>query len=108
MAISKIKQGDEVIVIAGKDKGRRGTVVKMIKDADKVLIQGVNMAKKHQKPNPNLGVAGGIVEKEMPIAISNVMLFNSATGKGDRVGIKTLEDGRKVRFFKSNGEVVDA
>lgn len=102
----KIKKGDEVIVIAGKDKGRRGNVLRVMDG--KVLVENTNLVKKHQKPNPNAGVQGGIVEKEMPLDISNVMLFNPATNKGDRVGIKTLEDGRKVRFFKSNGETVDA
>lgn len=102
----RIRKGDDVVVIAGKDKGRRGEVVKVL-DNDKIVVQNVNMAKKHQKPNPTLGVAGGIIEKEMPLDISNVMLFNPANGKGDRVGFKVLEDGRKVRVFKSNGEVVD-
>jgi large subunit ribosomal protein L24 len=102
----KLKKGDEVIVITGKDKGRRGTINRVLDE--KVVVEGVNMVKKHQKANPNAGVEGGIVDKEMPMAISNVMLFNPATSKGDRVGIKTLEDGRKVRYFKSNGEVVDA
>lgn len=106
MAISKIKKGDDVVVRAGKDKGRQGEVLQ-VRDG-KVLVQGINIAKKHQKPNPTAGVQGGIIEKEMPIDISNVMLFNPATQKGDRVGIKTLEDGRKVRVFKSNGEVVDS
>jgi large subunit ribosomal protein L24 len=105
--MNKIRKGDDVVVITGKDKGRRGQVVNVL-DNGKVVVQGVNMAKKHQKPNPQAGTPGGIVEKEMPLDISNVMLFNPATGKGDRVGIKTLEDDRKVRFFKSNGEVVDA
>jgi len=105
--MKKLRTGDDVVVITGKDKGRRGQVVKVLPDG-KLVVQGVNMAKKHQKPNPNAGVPGGIIEKEMPLQASNVMLFNPATGKGDRVGIKTLEDNRKVRFFKSNGEVVDA
>lgn len=105
--MNKIRKGDDVVVITGKDKGRRGQVVNVL-DNGKVVVQGVNMAKKHQKPNPQAGTPGGIVEKEMPLDVSNVMLFNPATGKGDRVGIKTLEDDRKVRFFKSNGEVVDA
>ncbi len=105
--MEKIKKGDDVIVIAGKDKGRRGTVLNVL-DSGRVLVEGVNMVKKHQKPNPNAGVPGGIIDKEMPIDRSNVMLFNPLTEKGDRVGIKTLEDGRKVRFFKSNNEVVDA
>jgi large subunit ribosomal protein L24 len=103
----KIKKGDDVVVITGKDKGKRGTVLRVV-DEKRVVVESVNMAKKHQKPNPNAGVAGGIIEKEMPMDLSNIMLFNPATGKGDRVGIKLLEDGRKVRFFKSNGEVVDA
>ena len=105
--MNKIRKGDDVVVITGKDKGRRGQVVNVL-DNGKIVVQGVNMVKKHQKPNPASGVPGGIIEKEMPLDISNVMLFNPATGKGDRVGIKTLEDDRKVRFFKSNGEVVDA
>ncbi|MCW8825024.1 MAG: 50S ribosomal protein L24 [Gammaproteobacteria bacterium] len=104
--MNKLKKGDEVIVIAGKDKGKRGAIA-LVKD-DRVLIDGVNVAKKHQKPNPNAGVAGGIVDKEMPMHISNVAIFNSASGKADRVGIKQLDDGRKVRVFKSTGEVVDA
>ena len=104
--MNKIKKGDEVIVITGKDKGRRGTVVN-IQENGKVLVENINMVKKAQKPNPNLGITGGIIDKEMPIEMSNVMLFNPATGKGDKVGIKTLEDSTKVRYFKSNGEVVD-
>ena len=104
--MNKIRKGDEVVVITGKDKGRRGTVLNVFAD-DRVLVEGINVAKKHQKGNPNQGVQGGIVDKEMPIAISNVMLFNPHTQKGDRVGFKTLEDDRKVRYFKSNGEVVD-
>ncbi|HHO70294.1 MAG TPA: 50S ribosomal protein L24 [Halothiobacillus sp.] len=104
----KIRQGDDVIVIAGKDKGRRGTVLRVVAKGRKVVVEGINIVKKHQKPNPLLGRTGGIIEMEKPIDISNVMLFNPATQKGDRVGFKTLEDGRKVRYFKSNGEVVDA
>ena len=104
--MNKIRKGDEVVVITGKDKGRRGTVLNVFAD-DRVLVEGINVAKKHQKGNPNQGVQGGIVDKEMPIAISNVMLFNPKTKKGDRVGIRSLDDGKKVRFFKSNGEVVD-
>ena len=103
----RIKQGDEVIVIAGKDKGRRGTVLRVYPD-ERVIVESVNVAKKHQKPNPNAGVPGGIIEKEMPMDISNVMVFNPATNKGDRIGIRQLEDGRKVRYFKSNGEVLDS
>ena len=105
--MKKIKQGDEVVVIAGKDKGRRGTVLRVYTD-DRVLVENVNVAKKHQKPNPNAGVPGGIIEKEMPMDISNVLVFNPGTNKGDRVGIRQLEDGRRVRYFKSNGEVLDA
>ena len=104
--MQKIKKGDEVIVISGKDKGRRGLVLSVHTD-NKVTVESINMVKKHSKPNPMKGVEGGIVEKEMPIHISNVMLFNAATSKGDRIGIKQLEDGKKVRYFKSNGEVVD-
>jgi len=104
--MQRIKKGDDVIVIAGRDNGRRGTVLD-ITDKGRVLVEGINIAKKHQKANPNAGVAGGIIDKEMPLDRSNVMLFNPITEKGDRVGIKTLEDGRKVRFFKSNNEVVD-
>ncbi|HXH02831.1 MAG TPA: 50S ribosomal protein L24 [Candidatus Competibacteraceae bacterium] len=103
----KIKKGDEVVVIAGKDKGRRGSVIRMMEN-DRVLVEGINLVKRHTKPNPARGVAGGIIEREAPIHVSNVMLFNPATQKGDRVGIRTLEDGRKVRYFKSNNEVVDA
>jgi len=104
--MNKIRKGDEVVVIAGKDKGRRGTVLKVLED-DRVLVEGVAMVKKHQRPNPNANVQGGIVEKEMSIHISNVMLYNPVAKKGDRVGLRKLEDGRKVRFFKSNNEVVD-
>lgn len=104
--MKKIKQGDDVVVIAGKDKGRRGTVLRVYDD-DRVLVENVNVAKKHQKPNPNAGVPGGIIEKEMPMDISNVLVFNPGTNKGDRVGIRQLEDGRRVRYFKSNGEVLD-
>ncbi len=105
--MEKIRKGDEVVVITGKDKGKRGTVLRRV-DADHVVVEGVNRAKKHVKPNPIKGVAGGIVDKDMPIHISNVALFNSATQKADRVGFKALEDGRKVRVFKSNGEPVNA
>lgn len=106
--MKKIKKGDDVMVLAGKDKGKTGQVVRVIDEDDRVIVENVNVAKKHQKGNPNAGVPGGIIEKEMPIHISNVALVNSATGKADRVGLKTLEDGRKVRYFKSNGEVLDA
>lgn len=106
----KIKKGDEVIVITGKDKGRRGTV-SVVQDDGKLIVGGINVAKKHQKGNPQAGVSGGIVEKEMAIDASNVMLFNAKTGKGDRIGFKFLGEGearRKVRYFKSNQEVLDA
>ena len=104
--MNKIKKGDEVIVLTGKDKGRQGQVIKVMNNS-KVLIENVNLVKKHQKGNPNTGQESGIIEKEMPIDVSNVMLFNPMTKKGDKVGFKILEDGRKVRFFKSNNEVVD-
>lgn len=105
--MNKIRKGDDVIVLAGKDKGKRGTVTRVILENNKVVVENINVAKKHQKPNPASGVPGGIVEVEMPLQASNVAVFNSATGKADRIGIKVLEDGRKVRYFKSNGEVVD-
>jgi large subunit ribosomal protein L24 len=105
--MQRIKKGDEVVVLAGRDKGKRGTVVRRI-DADHLVVEGVNRVKKHQRPNPMKGVTGGIVDKDLPIHISNVALFNPATKKGDRVGVKTLQDGRKVRVFKDNGEQVDA
>ena len=105
--MQKIKKGDDVIVITGKDKGKRGTVSRVMLDDDRVLVDGINMVKKHQKPNPAAGAPGGIIDKEMPMAISNIALFNPATGKADRVGIKILEDGKKVRYYKSNNEVVD-
>jgi len=104
--MNKIKKGDEVIVIAGASKGRRGTVLRVGED-ERVLVEGVNVVKKHTKGNPNSGVQGGIVEQERPVHMSNVMLFNPTTGKGDRIGVRTLEDGTRVRFFKSNNEVVD-
>lgn len=102
----KIKRGDEVIVITGRDKGKRGQVVRMVA-ADKVVVEGLNMAKKHVKPNPMSGQQGGILDKEMPLQVSNVAYFNKATQRADRIGFRVLEDGRKVRFTKSNGEVVD-
>ena len=108
--MSRIKKGDEVIVITGKDKGRRGTVTRVLVN-DRLVVEGVNVVKKHTKPNPNKGVQGGIVDKEMSIHISNVALFNPQTGKGDRVGFKFLDTAgvkRKVRIFKSTDEVVDA
>jgi large subunit ribosomal protein L24 len=108
----KIRKGDTVVVTTGRDKGKRGTVLRVLVESHKVLIEGVNRVKKHQRPNPVKGQTGGIIDKEMPLAVSNVMLVNPATGKGDRVGFKFLEaqgatPARKVRFFKSNGEVVD-
>ncbi len=106
--MNKIKKGDEIYVLSGRDKGRRGTVVRVLEEDARLVVEGINMVKRHTKPNPQLGTAGGIVEKEAPIQVSNVALFNPMTQKPDRVGFKFLEDGRKVRFFKSNGEVVDA
>jgi large subunit ribosomal protein L24 len=105
--MNKIRKGDDVIVTTGKDKGKRGTVLRVL-DTDQVVVEGANIVKKHARPNPMKGINGGILEKEMPIHVSNVALFNGATQKADRVGFKVLEDGRKVRVFKSNGEVVDA
>ncbi len=104
--MQKIKKGDEVIVITGRSKGQRGNVLKRLDDG-RLLVENVNMVKKHVKGNPRAGEPGGIVDQESPIPVSNVMLFNPHTQKGDRVGVKTLEDDRKVRYFKSNGEVVD-
>ncbi|MEZ5524908.1 MAG: 50S ribosomal protein L24 [Pseudomonadales bacterium] len=103
----KLKRDDEVVVIAGRDKGKRGKITRVL-DNDKLIISGVNMVKRHTKPNPQAGIAGGIVEKEAPIHASNVAIFNSATNKADRVGIKVLEDGTKARIFKSNQELIDA
>jgi len=105
--MQRIKKGDEVVVLAGRDKGKRGTVLRRVDDQH-VVVEGVNRVKKHQRPNPMKGVTGGIVDKDMPIHISNVALFNPATKKADRTGVKSLEDGRKVRVFKANGEQVDA
>ena len=105
--MQKIRKGDEVIVIAGRDKGKKGTVLRRVDDAH-LVVEGVNVVKKNQRPNPMKGQTGGIVDKTMPIDQSNLMLFNPATGKGDRIGIRTLEDGKKVRFFKSNNEIVKA
>ncbi len=102
----KIRKGDDVIVLTGKDKGSRGTVLRVLDDR-KVVVENVNMAKKHQKPNPQKGISGGIIDKEMPMDLSNVALYNPVKGGPDRVGFKILEDGRKVRIFKSTGEVVD-
>jgi len=105
--MQKIRKGDDVIVRIGKDKGKSGRVIKVLKD-DKVLVEGINQVKKNQKPNPNAGVSGGIIVKDMPINISNVGLYNPVTKKADRVGFRFLEDGKKVRYFKSTNEVVDA
>jgi len=103
----KIKKGDDVIVIAGKDKGKRGTVLRVV-DLEHVLVEGANRVKKHQRPNPMKGNTGGIVDKEMPLHVSNVAIFNPGTKKADRIGTRLLDDGRRVRTFKSNGEVIDA
>jgi large subunit ribosomal protein L24 len=105
--MSKILKGDQVIINTGKDKGKRGVVSRVLEDG-LVIVEGINLAKKHEKPNPMKGVAGGIVAKEMPIQISNVALFNAATERADRVGYKVLKDGRKIRVYKSNGEAVEA
>ena len=105
--MNRIRKGDEVIVLAGRDKGKRGTVLRRV-DADHVVVEGVNRVKKNQRPNPMKGVQGGIIDKDLPIHVSNVALFNPATKKADRVGLKTLQDGRKVRIFKANDEQVDA
>ena len=105
--MQRVRKGDEVVVLAGRDKGKRGTVLRRI-DAEHVVVEGVNRVKKHQRPNPMKGISGGIVDKDLPIHVSNVALFNPATKKGDRVKAKTLQDGRKVRVFKANDEQVDA
>ena len=105
--MQRIKKGDEVIVLSGRDKGKRGTVLRRV-DAAHVVVEGVNRVKKHERPNPMKGQTGGIVDKDLPIHISNIALFNPATQKADRVRAKTLEDGRKVRVFKANGEQVEA
>jgi large subunit ribosomal protein L24 len=104
--MAKIRKGDDVIVRTGKDKGKSGRVTKILKD-NKVLVEGINQVKKNQKPNPNAGVSGGIIVKDMPINISNIGLYNPETKKADRVGFRFLEDGKKVRYFKSTNEVVD-
>ena len=105
--MKRIKKGDEVIVLAGRDKGKRGTVLRRI-DEQHVVVEGVNRVKKHQRPNPMKSEQGGIVDKDLPIHVSNIALFNPASQKGERAGVKTLEDGRKVRVFKGNGEQVEA
>ena len=104
--MNKLKRGDEVFVTSGKDKGRRGTIVEIL-DKQKVLVEGVNIVKKHTKPNPNAGVEGGIIDKTMPIDISNVMIWNTENGQPDKVGIKTEKDGKKVRIFKKTGKTID-
>ena len=104
--MNRIKKGDHVVVIAGKDKGKKGDVVRVL--GEKVVVSNINIVKRHTKPNPQAGQPGGVVEREAPIHISNVMLFNQANGKGERIGFKVLEDGRKVRVFRSSGEAIDA
>ena len=105
--MQKLKTGDEVIVLTGKSNGQRGKITKIINEKGRVVVEGVNMMKKHVKPNPQAGIQGGIVEKEAVMDISNVAIFNPSTGKADRVGIKVQEDGKRVRIFKSNGELID-
>lgn len=105
--MQKIRRDDEVIIITGKDKSRRGKVIKLVADGTRILVEGINMVKKHVRPNPNKNEQGGILQREAPLHISNVALYNPATKKGDRVGIRVLEDGQKVRYFKSNDEVID-
>ena len=105
--MQRIKKGDGIIVISGRDRGKRGTVLRRV-DAEHVVVEGVNRVKKHQRPNPMRGQTGGIVDKDLPIHVSNIALFNPATKKADRSGVKQLEDGRKVRIFKANGEQVEA
>ena len=105
--MQRIRKGDEVVVLTGRDKGKRGTVLRRV-DADRVVVEGVNRVKKHQRPNPMKGIQGGIIDQDLPIHVSNVALFNPATKKADRAGVKTLQDGRKVRIFKANDEQVDA
>lgn len=105
--MNQIKKGDEVVVIAGKDNGKRGVVLKILNEERKVVVENVNMAKRHTKGNPTQGTPGGIVEKEMPIHMSNIAIWNPVLNQGDRIGIRRLEDGRKVRYFKRNDEVID-
>ena len=104
--MQRLRKGDDVVVLAGRDRGKQGTILQILKD-DHALVDNINVVKRHTKPNPNKGVTGGIVEKEAPIHVSNLALYNPITKKADRVGFKQLEDGRKVRYFKSNNEVVD-
>ena len=103
----KIKTGDEVMVIAGKDKGRRGRVIRVIPENDRIVVENANMVKKHKRANPQANDPGGIIEKEMPLHISNVAIYNPSTGQADRVGIRTAEGGQKVRYFKSDNELID-
>jgi large subunit ribosomal protein L24 len=105
--MKRIRKGDEVVVLSGRDKGKRGTVLRRV-DAEHVVVEGVNRVKKHQRPNPMKGEQGGIIDKDLPIHVSNIALFNPQTQKADRAGVKVLEDGRKVRVFKGNGEQVEA
>ena len=107
MTTRRIRKGDEIVVLAGRNRGQRGSVLSVDASRDRGVVEGINVAKRHTKPNPQKGTSGGIIEKEMPMHISNVALFNPVTGMGDRIGTKSLEDGRKVRIFKSTGEVVD-
>lgn len=107
MAIRKIRKGDEVVVLAGRNRGQRGSVSSVDTGRDRIVVEGVNIVRRHTRPNPQQGTSGGIIEKEMSIHVSNVALFNPVTGRADRVGVKKLEDGRMVRVFKSTGEVVD-
>ena len=104
--MNRIRKGDTVVIMAGRDRGRQGTVLRML-EADRVVVEGLNLVKKHTKPNPQTGVQGGIIEREAPLHLSNVQVYNPATKQADRVGFRTLEDGRKVRYFKSNKEVID-
>ncbi len=104
--MSKIRKGDQVVVLSGRDKGRRGAVVQVV-DREQVLVEAINRVKRHQKPNPQAGVQGGIIEREAPLRVSKIAIWNPATKRGDRIGYRTLADGKKVRFFKSNGEVID-
>lgn len=104
--MKKIRKGDKVVILAGKDKGKRGMVLRVLAD-DRVVVENVNMVKRHTRPNPNRGVVGGIIDREAPVHISNVALYNAAADRGERVGVKTLEDGTKVRYFRKSGEVAD-
>lgn len=104
--MNRIRKGDTVVIMVGKDRGRQGTVLRMLPD-DRVVVEGLNLVKKHTKPNPQAGLQGGIIEREAPLNLSNVQIYNPTTQRPDRVGFRTLEDGRKVRFFKSNQEVID-